>query len=158
MWQEAQIGTAFIRATSRALMRGIALLLLLTHSSWAGIICSCSHQDEFEHSCCYTAQHDDKTIEAGQEADTHSSHCTIEEMPAPAQLDNQPQSVTVCCYPGQQASAQTIAISSTKELSVENTQLPIQIGAQAVIASESIYIYPHRHSRPLYLAFSCWLI
>lgn len=161
--QKAQIGTIFVQATSRALMRGIVLLLLFTHqfawAAWAGIICS--HSDKSEHACCRTAQHGSPAVDAHQEvSDAHSSsQCTGKEMPAlDAEHTNLPQEVMVCCLPAEEAEAQMAAPSSTERLSVENAATPIRIGAQTINAPTSIYFRPFHHKRPLFLAFSCWLI
>jgi len=159
--QKAQIGTALIRATMRALMRGVVLLLLFTHQSWASIICGCNHSDESDHACCHTAQHDNPAVEAHRQgSDVHSSsHCAGEEMPAPdTQFDNSPQSAMMCCHSSPQTDAQGVAVTSANPAPVENTPPLIHIGAQTIAAPVSINIHPQRHKRPLYLSFSCWLI
>jgi hypothetical protein len=158
--QKAQIGTAFIRAASRALARGSVLLLLFSHLAWAGAVCSCNHSDGARHACSRLAQRDNPAVETHQEGlDTHSTHCASPETLAPgSQFDNSTHGVKVCCQSAQNAGEQTVAISSTKQLPMENLLSPVRIGVQTTAAPASIYIHPQRRDRPLYLAFSCWRI
>src|SRR5262249_363898 len=132
-----------------------------TTQPWAGIICNCSHPDKSEHACCPTAQHNTaaaRTDQEGAEA-LSSSHCTSEVMSAPeAEFENLPQDAKMCCHALQKADTQMVAVSSTKQLPVETTLPPIQMDAQTTIAPESVCIHPQLYKRPLYMAFSCWLI
>ena len=158
--QNAQIGTTFIGAASRALARGFLLLLLFPHQSLAGAICSCNHPGESEHACCRRAKHDNPAVETHLEgSDTHSSHCASREAPAPcADFDYPSHGVGVCCQSAQDADAQAVAVSATEQLPVEKLLPPVWIDAQTIIAPASVHIHPHRQNLPLYLAFSCWLI
>jgi hypothetical protein len=160
-WQKAQTGTAFIHAPWRALMRGFALLLLLTHQPWAGVICAFTYQDD-SHAGCSAAQRKDITAEARQEvSDSHtSSHCASEEAPVPvAEFDNSPQNALACCSGAPQADALAVAVSSPKPMPVENAPPPIHTGAQKnPTPALTGAIHPQRRQRPIYLSLSCWLI
>ena len=159
--QTAQIGTTFIRAASRSLMQGIVLLLLFTQQSRAGLICNCSHQDESRHACWRQPQHDNPAVETHQEGSDalSSSHCASEETQAPgATLGSSPQGVNVCCHSAPLVEMQAVEVTSTKQAPVENTLPRFQIGAETTVAPAFVHVHPQRHKRPLYSAFSCWLI
>src|SRR5262249_23471862 len=146
---------------SRVLIRGVVLLLLFTQPSWANIFCSCNHPDESEHACCQRAQHGSLAVEPHQEVSVahSSSQCAGEEVPAlDAELGNLLRTVMGCCLSAEEAGVQTVAPLLTEQLPVENATSPVQIGAQTIIAPASVYLHPHHHKRPLYMAFSCWLI
>lgn len=159
-WQKAQIGTKFIRAASGALARGFVLLLLFAHQYWAGVICICNRPEASGHAYCRLAQRDNTTVETHQEGlDIHSSHCPSPETLAPgAQFDNSTHDVKVCCQSAQDAGEQAVAVSSAKQLPMENPLSPVRIGAQTTVAPASVYVHPQRRDRQLYLAFSCWRI
>lgn len=156
--QKARIRTTFIRAASRALARGFALLLLFSHLAWSGAICGCNYPDG--HACRRLAQRDDTAVETHQEgSDIHSSHCPSPETLAPgSQFNNSTHGVKVCCQSAQGAGEHAVVVSSTKQLTMEIFLSPVRIGAQTTVAPASVYIHPQRRDRPLYLAFSCWRI
>lgn len=158
--QKAQIGTTFIRAASRALTRGFVLLLLFSHQAWAGAICGCNCLDGGGHACRRLARRDNPAVETYQEGSgTHSSNCaSLETLASGAQFDNSTHGVKVCCHSAQGAGAQTVAVSSMKQLPMEKLLSPVRIDAQTTVAPVSVYIHPQRRDRPLYLAFSCWRI
>lgn len=158
--QKAQIVATLIRTASRALAHGFVLLLLFTHLSWAGVICSCNHPDGSEHAFCHRAQRDNMVVETHQEgSDTLPSHCTRWETLCPAaEFDVSSRHVMACCHSAQGAGAQAVAASSTNQLPVEKLASPFRIGEQTIVTPASVYIHPRRQNLPLYLAFSCWLI
>ena len=158
--QKAQIGITFIRAASRALARGSVLLLLFSHQVWAGAVCGCNHLDGGGHACNRMARRDNHAIGTyPEDSGTHSSHCARPETLAPgAQFDNSTHGVKMCCQSAQNAGEQTVAVSSTKQLPMENLLSPVRTGAQTTVASASVSIHTQRRDRPLYLAFSCWRI
>lgn len=159
--QTAQIGATFIQAAPRSLMQGVVLLLLFTQQLWAGIICNYSHQNESRHACWRQPQHDNPAVEthqAGSEA-LSLPHCASGETPAPgATLGSSPQGANVCCHSAPPVEMQAVEVSSTKQAPVENTLPRIQIGAEKTVAPAFVHVHPQRHKRPLYSAFSCWLI
>lgn len=158
---KSQIGATFIRATSGALMRVTVLLLLFTHQSWAGVICGCTRQDDSQHTCCPTAEHNDTAAEihqGGLDAPA-SSHCPSEGATTPDfQFENLPQCATMCCYVAPQTDAQGVTVSSPNPQTVEDTLPLVHINAQTIPEPASFNTHQQHHKRPLYLAFSCWLI
>jgi hypothetical protein len=156
--QKAQIETTFIRTASRALVRGFVLLLLFTNQFWAGIICGCNLPDGSGHACCRRAQHDNPPVDR-EGLHTQSSHCASPKaMVFGAQFDYSPQGVKVCCRPVQEDGTQAVIMSSTEQLPANNHLPAVHIDAHTIIAPASVYTHPQRRNRPLYLAFSCWLI
>ncbi|MGH9835182.1 MAG: hypothetical protein ACREBD_15960 [Blastocatellia bacterium] len=159
--QKAQTGTALIHAPWRVLMRASVLLLLFTHQSWAGVFCDCTHQDESQHVCCHTAQHNHIAAEMHQEGleAEASSHCESEEATTPdSQFENSQQSATICCYAAPQTDLQGVALTSPNPQTAEESFPLVHINARTIPATAYFNIHPQHHNRPLYLAFSCWLI
>jgi len=157
--QKARIGTTFASTASRALARGVALLLLFTPQTWAGVICICNRPDASGHACCRLTRHVNPAIEtSGEVSDTHSSHCKGREAMAPgAQFDHSQQCVERRCQSSQEDGAKAAITSPTTRLPVA-IPAPVYIDAQTFIAPASIHIHPQRRNRLLHLAFSCWRI
>lgn len=165
--QKAQKGNRLIRTARRAMARGFALLLFLTHPSWAGVICHCNYQQEFQHSGCHASQQTNLMTGQRQE-DTNSynsPHCASEEEAVSnVQLDNLSLSAMACCDVAPQADIPGVAVSSSSSTSVKNAPPPIHSGAQTTSAPAPINVHPERHKwpqrhkRPIYLSLSCWLI
>lgn len=160
-WQKAQTGIAFIHTPWRVWIRGFALLLLLTHQPWTGVICAFTYQDD-SHAGCSATQRNSITVEARQEAsDAHtSSHCASEEASVPAdEIDHSPQNALAYCSGAPQADALGVAVSSPKPTPVENSAPPVHTVAQKnSTPALTGAIHPQRRQRPIYLSLSCWLI
>jgi hypothetical protein len=157
------------RAAWRRLVRGIALLFLLTHQAWAGIICHCEPDDaaQMAHACCLAAQHSDPAVnnEPANEAVHSPAACAekgapgTDNRPSDDQLCTTPQIATACCHAAPSAEVQGITTPSKNTESVVSTQPLVNLDAQAVSAAlyQQNSHQPHR-TRPLYLSFSCFLI
>lgn len=159
--QKAQIGTTFIRATSRALTRGIVLLLLLTHQSWAGVFCKCTHQDKSQHTCCSAARRNETAAQMRQEGlVAHAPpHCASEEATTPdSQFKNLLQSAMKCCSAAPQSDAQGVAVPLPNPPIVKNTLPLVFINGQTPTEPAFFNVHPQRHKRPIYLSLSCLLI
>lgn len=136
-------------------------LLLFTHQSWAGVFCDCAPQDKSQHTCCSATQRNDIAAEMRQEGlDAHaSSHCASEEVTTPdSQFESLPQSATICCYAAPQSDSQGVALTSPNPQTFEDTLPPAHLNTQTIPGAAYFNIHPRHHKRPLYLAFSCWLI
>src|SRR5262245_41521327 len=82
-------------------MRGIALLLLFTHQSWAGIMFICADGDESQHACCHTG----RRLEYAAEAPV---------------MNDLPQKTETCCNLSPQAEAQTFSITTPIFIPADN--------------------------------------
>src|SRR5262245_22890270 len=104
------------------LTRGITIVFLLTHQTWAGILCHClyentaQHASQMAHSCCPLAHHSSSgtsTECAGESADSSPT----EELTPGAdhqlcgnQFGALSQNVRACCHSAPQTDAQEMTI------------------------------------------------
>lgn len=155
---KAELITGFNRATWRALMRGSVLLLLFTHQSWAEFVCRCNPQNEFHYTCSQSVDHSVPEMGMHQESSaSHPAHATRKSITPDTCPEAMPHGAQVCCYSMAQGDDKSIA-TSERYMSGESLTVPISIGFPTTTTSTySIIHQPHR-ARPLYLAFSCFLI
>jgi hypothetical protein len=99
--QTTKPGLTSGKAFMWALMRGIALLLLFTHQSWASVICYCADESVWRHACCPT--------------DSHSS-CDAEA----TEMNSQPREAAMCRRLAPQAAEQTFPITTPIFISAED--------------------------------------
>ena len=157
------------RTTWRRLAQGVAILLLLTHQAWAGVVCICQHNDglqqaaQMAHVCSAARHHSDVRAEhTGEVADSSAAYS---EEGAPGTDDrcsgNQSctllQGAMVCCPDVPQAE-QNATISLQKPAPVISNRSLVSIKGQSV----PVFIHYNFHqlyrTQPLYLSFSCFLI
>ena len=127
------------RASLWALMRGIALLLLFTHQSWASVICNCAEESESHHACCHAGRRPECAADA---PDTNSL----------------PQETERCRHLSPQAEAQTFSITTPTFVPAENRLLAFGTPVATAFTPEYIGVLKQSRSRPLYLTHSSLLI
>ena len=150
------------RTAWRRLAQGIAILFLLTHQGWDGIVCHCRQEDDAQmaHACCLAAHHSGSAVSTEQMGEvTHeSAPCSEEGAPGnDDQFGALPQSAMVCCHDAPQAE-QNAAISLQETAPVVSTQPLVSLYS----SSDGVFIPYQFHqlyrTRPLYLSISCLLI
>lgn len=171
----AKTGFAYLtsRAAWRRLVQGMAIVFLLTHQAWGGIICHCQHEDrthrisQTAHACCHDGHHSGVAEGAQSFGEpTHSpASCSEESTPGSAtdcesegQLGAAPQGEMVCCHAAPQAEVQGITTPSQDPVPAINTQPSVKHAAPAAFAPTYQNFHQLRHARPLYLSISCFLI
>jgi hypothetical protein len=127
------------KASLWALMRGIALLLLFTHQSWAGVICNCADESGSPHACCHTG----RRLECAAEA---------------PETNSLPQETEMCCHLSPQAEAQTFSITTPIFILAENHLHGVGTLMATAFTPEYTGVLPSSRSRPLYLTHSSLLI
>jgi hypothetical protein len=120
-------------------MRGIALLLLFTHQSWASAICNCADESGSQHACCHTGR--------GQECDAEASD-----------TNSQPQEAEMCCHLSPQAEPQTFSITTPIFVPAESHLQGVGSLVALIFTPEYTGVLPSSRSRPLYLTHSSLLI
>jgi hypothetical protein len=122
-----------------ALMRGIALLLLFTHQSWASVICNCVDESGSQHACCHTGRRPECAAEAPD-------------------ANSLPQETEMCCHLSPQAEAQTFSITTPTFIPAENQLQGVGTLVATAFTPEYTGALPPSRSRPLYLTHSSLLI
>ena len=137
--QATKPGFTFSKASLWALMRGIALLLLFTHQSWAGIICNCADESGSQDAYC----HSDQRLECAAEA---------------SEMNSPPQETKMCCHLSPQAEAQTFSTTTPTFVPAENRLLAFGTPVATAFTPEYSGVLQQSRSRPLYLTHSSLLI
>ena len=162
----AQVGTAWVnaalsRATWFALGRGLALLLLLTHQSWAAVICFCEPKTHSQVECAQTSSDPDAAVVTDQAGMDHqnSRHC---QAPVPPETDrhcgSRPSGAAICCHSAAQAEVQAIPCSASDPAPIATHLSTVRVAASEPSAPFYVSPHPPPRSRPLYLSFSSLLI
>jgi len=137
--QVTKPGFTFGKASLWTLMRGIALLLLFTHQSWAGVICNCADESGPHHACRHTGQR----LECGTEA---------------PELNRLPQETEMCCDLSAQAEAQPFSITTPTFIPTENRLQAFGMPVATAFTPEYTGVLRLSRSRQLYLTHSSLLI
>lgn len=151
----------------------MAIVFLLTHQAWGGIICHCQHENSSQqisqsaHACCHEGHHSgvaEGTQPVSEQAHSSAS-CSEERAPGSAadresegQLGALPQGEMVCCHAAPQAEVQGITIPSQDPVSAINTQPSVKLAAPAAFVPTYQDFHQLHRARPLYLSISCFLI
>ena len=158
------VSRIFSRGAWRLLPRLLALMLIFTQQSWAGVVCFCEHEGEHQHDCPQIAHHCDSSMAAQRgdwDCDAISSMSCSEEEWTPAQenqFDSLPQSAGLCRHSLPPVEVQAVSVSSPIPVSVVITPKLDDFVLPGAVASAAInVVYPPR-ARPLYLTLSCLLI
>lgn len=174
-WQKAKTGFAYLtsRDAWRRLAQGMAIVFLLTHQAWGGIICHCQHEDSTQqisqtaHACCHDGHHSGvaEGVPSVSEPVHSPASCSEESTPGSAvgqrsegQLGALPQGEMVCCQAAPQAEVQGITIPSQDPVPVINTQPSVKLAAPAAFVPTYQNFHQLHRARPLYLSISCFLI
>lgn len=152
----------FSKSIWRMLLSGVALLLLFTHQSYAGVICRCDHHVGSAHGC-HEASHVSGSASPSvqEESDTHSRHsCAAENAVA---SDTQPVGVSkqseVCCLSRRPVIAEIVTVSRQDIAPVIFNILPLVLPEAPKTGSPASSGEPDPpRSRLLYLALSCFMI
>jgi hypothetical protein len=127
------------KASLWALMRGIALLLLFTHQSWASVICNCADESGSQHACCHTSRR-------------------LECAAAKPGANRLPQETEMCRHLSLQAEARTFSITTPNAFPDENHIHEFGTLWATAFTPEYTGVLPSSRSRPLYLTHSSLLI
>lgn len=174
-WQKAKTGIAYLtsRFAWRRLVRSMAIVFLLTHQAWGGIICHCQHEDstpqvsQSAHACSPEGHHSGvgEGAQPVSEQAPSTASCSEERVPGSAadreseeQLGALSQGEMVCRHAALQAEVQGITIPSQDPVPVINTHLPVKLAAPAAFVPTYQDIHQLHRARPLYLSISCFLI
>jgi len=133
--QATKPGFAFSKASLWALTRGIALLLLFTHQSWANAICNCADENGSQHACCHAGQRLESAAEAPE-------------------MNSLPREAEICCHLSPQAEAQTFSTTTPIFIPAENRLQGEGTPVAIAFTPEYTGVLPSSRSRPLYL----WLV
>jgi len=162
----------FASLTSRAawqrLAQGIAILFMLTHQAWAGIVCHCQKENnaqqglQIAHACCF-AHHSGSAVSIEQAGESTQTSCPKEEaldtnhQCSDDQSGTLPQGAMVCCHEAPQAE-KNAAISLQQPVPVVSIQPLVSHDGQSVSDFIPYNFHQLYRTRPLYLSFSCFLI
>ena len=166
-WQVTKTGFASLtsRAAWRRLAQGIAILFMLTHQAWAGIVCHCLREDDAQMvpACCLAAHHSGSAVSTEQAGEATQASCSedgalgTDDRCSDDQSGTLPQGAMVCCHDAPQAE-QNATISLQEPAPVISTQSLVSFDGQSV----PVFIHYNFHqlyrTQPLYLSFSCFLI
>ncbi len=170
-WQVTKAGFASLtsRAAWQRLAQGIAILFMLTHQAWAGIVCHCQNENDAQqgsqiaHACCLAAHHSGSAVSTEQAGETtQASYSEEGALGTDDQCtDNQsgtlPRGAMVCCHDAPQAEQNAI-ISLQEPAPVVSTQPLVSLDDQSVSDFIHCNFHPLYRTKPLYLSFSCFLI
>lgn len=152
----------FNRARQWALATGIAFMLVASPQVWAGIMFVCEPQLGREHSCCLTGRHSDAAVEMQGEHSTSdtSTFCETSTLVTHAvKVSIQPTPLTVCCVLQPQNEPLARFVQSESQTTAVSVQFADSLFRSTMPGSSHIFNPISRGSkRPLYLAFSCFLI
>ena len=170
-WQMTKIGFASLtsRGAWRRLAQGIAILFMLTHQAWAGMVCHCQNENDAQqssqiaHACCLAAHHSGSAVSAEQAGEaTQASRLEegalgTDDRCSDDQSGTLSQGAMVCCHDAPQAE-QNATISLQAPAPVVSTQSLVSLDGQAV----PVFIHYNFHqlyrTPPLYLSFCSFLI
>lgn len=167
------IKTGFVNLTSRVawrrLAQGVAILFLLTHQAWAGIICLCQNENDAQqdsqmaHACCPAAHHSGSGVSTEEAGESTQTSCPeegalgIDDQCSDGQSGTLLQGAMVCCHETPQAE-KNAAISLQQPAPVVNTQPLVSHDDQSVSDFIPYKLHQLYRTPPLYLSFCCFLI
>ncbi len=170
-WHVTKAGFASLtsRAAWQRLAQGFAILFMLTHQAWAGIVCHCQKENDAQqgsqisHACCLAMHHSGSAVSTEQAGESTQTSCPEE---GALDTDDQypdgqsgilPQGAMVCCHEAPQAEKNAM-ISLQQPAPVVNIQPLVSHDGQSVSDFIPYNFHQLYRTRPLYLSFSCFLI
>lgn len=164
-WQVTKAGFANLtsRVAWRRLAQGIAILFLLTHQAWAGIICHCQNENnaqqgsQIDHACCPAGQHSGSAVSTEQAGCPEEGALDTDDQCSDGQSGTLLQGAMVCCHEAPQAEQNT-AISLQAPAPVVSNQPLVSIDDQPISDFIPYKLHQLYRTPPLYLSFCCFLI
>jgi hypothetical protein len=147
-----QRGIAFAQI-GRAAITAMVILLLCVPPAWAATLCNCQAEIGSLHACCLASENGRAEIKV-------SAHCqNTQSSSSNFQVQKSSQPAVSCCEASPQRELENAELSLAVTIAAEaNSPLPIDCRKHLPQAPPSINKLPRQSQRPLYLAFSCWLI